>query len=137
MRARVSMRKRSGVNLLESSLTMLALISYPSVITDASSIDALPRKAAFIAGLGNGRLRLKHEVKQDKHSQVCFHDVLGSPFRRLYPRAPMMCRPPIVIHRGNKRVRVGRHAALSELEGLSPPFVCARLFLIINGDVSP
>lgn len=40
-------------NLPESSLTVLALIPDPTVVTHAGPVDALPGKTAFIAGLGH------------------------------------------------------------------------------------
>lgn len=124
--------KRFQRNLLESSLTVLALIPNPSVITDARSIDALPREAVFSARLGNGGFRLQHEVKQNKYSKVCFHDVrLRSPFRRRCPSANT-CPPIIIIHRGKGVACASEDdVALSLLEWQLSPFA-VWLFLFIN-----
>ena len=55
-----------AANLLESPLTMLTLVSDPSVVTHARSVDALPREAVLLAGLWRPRgLGDEHQVNHN------------------------------------------------------------------------
>lgn len=90
-------RRQIVTNLLESSLTVLALIPDPSVVAHASPVEALPRKTVFIARLGHGGgFRVKHELEHHEQPQAGPPDVPGAPLGRPGPGAEMP--PPDILH---------------------------------------
>ena len=50
-------------DLLESSLTVLTLVSDPALVTDAGTIDTFPREAVFVTRLRRRGFREEHQVK--------------------------------------------------------------------------
>lgn len=57
-------------HLLEPPLAVLALVSDPSSIADAGSVDTFSREAALVARFRRGGVSEQHEVKQNVHQQV-------------------------------------------------------------------
>lgn len=57
-------------HLLEPPLAVLALVSDPSSIADAGSVDTFSREAALVARFRRGGVSEQHEVKQNVHHQV-------------------------------------------------------------------
>jgi len=55
---------------LEPPLAVLALVSHPSSVTDAGSVDAFPGETVLVARLGRRGVRGQHEVKQHRDYQV-------------------------------------------------------------------
>lgn len=49
---------------------MLTLVSDPSAVTDARTIDALPRQAVLVARFGRRGVSGQHQVKQHTDHQV-------------------------------------------------------------------
>ena len=98
----------NSFHLLESPLTVLALIPDPSVVTHAGPVHALPRITALIAGLGHGgAFRVEHEVQHHKHSQVRSQRVPGAPPGRPGPAAQVD-----IIHDGTRRACVSEEHRL-------------------------
>lgn len=73
-------------NLLESSLTVLALIPIPAVIAHARPVNTLPGKAAFVTLFGHRwRVCLLHQVDKDQRSQEGFPHIQVDPVTRAPP----------------------------------------------------
>ena len=64
-------------DLLESSLTMLTLVSDPALVTDAGTIDTFPREAVFVACFRRRGFREEHQVKYKECHQTS-SDIVGS-----------------------------------------------------------
>lgn len=57
-------------HLLEPPLAVLALVSNPSSITDAGSVDAFAGETALVTRFRRGGVSEQHKVKQNIHHQV-------------------------------------------------------------------